>query len=467
MHALRLWVTGEGKSSVVRPRCCLVISLYPDARLLSFFTTVRQAITDVDILSKLCDTFLHPTFGSQRRPRTVTGAHGLSAGVTSALLALGVETGCLSEAPGTEDHAREVASMLRGGPEPDTSSSPDFFPRGARTSAGLWQELCRAGREVVFGSAATHSAHNYVPPWLNVPPHSTARHLVVKVTATKTATIGNGKRGHVHIEAGDSVWLGLLHDDDGVLGIALFWSRLDCEARMKPPTETLASVHRAPVAQCSFAAHVRRTGLRQDCEPAPLKTKLKSLKPRRYDSRDGQELLYASREAMKRHWPLVKVFARPLADRDASIAKNEKWWWPGGEAIMLYRSVTELSFDDVEHLDALDIKLPTSAADEGIMKQLGRNRDQLLPVPMALKVNQFSACTAEQLAWLIIGCKVCHHLAEHSLMRSCGSSNEGVNDSFDVQLDDDSSDDAGASASCPVGVTVSSEPVLLRSEVDS
>ena len=78
------------------------------------------------------------------------------------------------------------------------------------------------------------------PPWLALPLGLTSRHAVLKLTLKEPLPLPSKAKATTSAEspviaAGDSVWLGLLHDDSGVLGFAVFYSRLDAEARLRDP----------------------------------------------------------------------------------------------------------------------------------------------------------------------------------------------------------------------------------------
>ena len=98
-----------------------------------------------------------------------------------------------------------------------------------------------ASKSTVAQSSSDSPPFSWQPPWLALPSGLTSRHAVLKITlkeplplpskAPATTTSADPPA----IAAGDTVWLGLLHDDSGVLGFAAFYSRLDAEARLRDP----------------------------------------------------------------------------------------------------------------------------------------------------------------------------------------------------------------------------------------
>ena len=85
---------------------------------------------------------------------------------------------------------------------------------------------------VLVGGGTKKKDKKHVPPWLGMPTHLKARHLVVNIRIDRVGS-QIGIRDNFPLHAGDTIWLSLLHEDGGVLGLALFPSKLDCEARMK------------------------------------------------------------------------------------------------------------------------------------------------------------------------------------------------------------------------------------------
>lgn len=55
---------------------------------------------------------------------------------------------------------------------------------------------------------------DHCPPWLSRVPGASSRHMVISITLTQPLGV---------IEAGETVWMGLLHDEGGILGLAIFW----------------------------------------------------------------------------------------------------------------------------------------------------------------------------------------------------------------------------------------------------
>jgi len=126
------------------------------------------------------------------------------------------------------------------------------------------------------------------------------------------------------LSRGDSCWVGLLHDGGGVLGLALFLSRLDAEARLKDPeVMAMRDVHRPYAravhaaareasaeanssstatsgggggARCAYALHVAATTGEPFAEGQAVgqAARLKRTKPRSFDVRTGEEIFYAS-----------------------------------------------------------------------------------------------------------------------------------------------------------------------------
>jgi hypothetical protein len=102
----------------------------------------------------------------------------------------------------------------------------------------------------------------------------------------------------------------------GTFGIAIFFSRLDLEARVAPAEYP---VHRpqldSKTARCSFT----------NATAEDVGHELKRTKPRKFDVRTGLELQYADAQALRAHWPSVRAFARPLTERDEGIKVCTSW----------------------------------------------------------------------------------------------------------------------------------------------
>ena len=133
--------------------------------------------------------------------------------------------------------------------------------------------------------------------------------------------------------------------------------------------------------------------------------KLKRTKPRSYDVRTGHELLYASGEAQRAHWPSIKHWSRPLSDRDHGIATGRKWWAPPPlcEASLLFRDATMIPFDDHDVIRRLELPLATQSSPV----------EPTYPMPMALAAGVASRPSPPVCAWLEIGCAVARALPDY------------------------------------------------------
>ena len=203
------------------------------------------------------------------------------------------------------------------------------------------------------------------------------------------------------MERGDSVWLALLHDDE-MMGFAIFWCRLDCEARMLPPALDHANVHRE-TPRCAYEAASLETAPAA-AEALEKPVKLKRTKPRSYDLRTGSELVYESARAQRLHWPDVKPWSRPLSERDEGIAQGRKWWArpPLQEASLLYREATLVPFDDHDTIRRFGLPVPEPPGAQGA---------GCYPVPMQfLSEGRAAAPTAGVCAWLEVACAVAAQL---------------------------------------------------------
>lgn len=330
---------------------------------------------------------------------------------------------------------------------------------------------------------------NHLPPWLAVPPTASSRHMVLCLTLSQDVLLPCPEEAVKNstpekLEAGESVWVGLLHDDDGILGIALFWSRLDCEARMKDPTASMRQVHRPYTKhdQCALQLHrlkmVPTSLTNSDDDSESTKPKLKRTKPRSFDVRSGTELCYNSAQSLKDHWPAVRKWSRPLSEREEGIEADCKAWHPRGEAVILFREHSAVAFEDWEFVDqnnlfVLDHPPASGSSNSGlgeISKRLGRAPNSFFPLPIALKSNSsgnppsFCPCEAADLCWLTIACKVAIDLP-HILdifKRSSSSSTTTSSSKLSHRISHEI--ELPYTQTPSTHVTVSLDPVLLNTE---
>ena len=456
----------------------LIASLYPEGKILHYFIITKQRSAPLDVLlQKLLGVMQDPPFGVQRRPTHISfhGDTGEAAKLNPFLRKLEIVSESLSLAPGTMDYVREVASTLRGGPEPPITG-PIFFSSGI--PMWQWRALLHSS-SVLVGGDTKKKDKKHVPPWLGMPTHLKARHLVVNIRIDRVGS-QISIRDNFPLHAGDTIWLSLLHDDGGVLGVALFPSKLDCEARMKDPSDTLDDIFRETT-ECSYEAYKRKTKAAQETRTNESR-KLKHLKPRQFDVRDGLELAYSSTEALRAHWHVVKSFSRSLDERNEGILNNRKWWNPHGEAILMWRGINTLSFDEIDFLGSLDMDgFGTTTINPTVLQRLGVNDKNIVPVPMALKEGSFGACSLEQISWLTIGCCAASCLVNFfGDIRNVGDAVDAAKvksikqeipyryGHMDNRIEQEEGQNENETiSSCFVNITVTYDPVLLKNEVSA
>jgi hypothetical protein len=132
----------------------------------------------------------------------------------------------LPEATEVLSHAVTTILCKAGGAsvaEDSSSQMPQLFSvkSGSGTVAIPPVELYKC-----FTDAAASLVLSESPPWLSLPNHVSSRHAVISITLIEPFSFmyeeGHPSSSSV-LEKGETVWLGMMHDDGGILGLALFW----------------------------------------------------------------------------------------------------------------------------------------------------------------------------------------------------------------------------------------------------
>ena len=139
--------------------------------------------------------------------------------------------------------------------------------------------------------------------------------------------------------------------------------------------------------------------------------------------RNGRELAYGSSDALRKHWPHVRTWSRPLNEREDGIASGRTHWHSYGEIAMLYRPETQVAWEDLDL--ALDLNLPGPSEccssctggdndDNGAALRnstaaaaaaaLGRSEGmhELFPSPLHLSKEGIGPGSAVDVAWLTV-----------------------------------------------------------------
>lgn len=117
-------------------------------------------------------------------------------------------------------HTNAVTSMIcsAGGATVPEDTMPALYNAG-HVSVDFYQTFTQSASSLILGRpdviANTDKDEFDQLPWLSRTPGASSRHMIVSITLTASRVKG--------MEVGETVWLGLLHDDGGMLGIALFW----------------------------------------------------------------------------------------------------------------------------------------------------------------------------------------------------------------------------------------------------
>ena len=191
------------------------------------------------------------------------------------------------------------------------------------------------------------------------------------------------------------VWVAILGSPDptqpGVYGLAVFFSKLDAEARILPGQG--ADVFRDETPRCSYSGRTEGDlGKKANGEGK----KLKRTKPALYDTRSGADIMYADGAAQRcaqgderegererererlyysatspsspltppllpllsahhhppprAHWPSVKKFAKKSTDREKGL-KDGREHWADHEVVLTFENPTFVPFDDHDDID--------------------------------------------------------------------------------------------------------------------
>jgi hypothetical protein len=167
-----------------------------------------------------------------------------------------------------------------------------------------------------------------------------------------------------------------------------------------------------------------------DREKTDLPTKLKRTKPRSFDVRNGRELAYGSPDALRKHWPHVRQWSRPLSEREEGIASGRTHWHSYGEIALLYRPEPQVAWDDLDLAKDLNLPGPSGCSRSGgggsgddngegqdaktsrayaeasaaAAADLGRpeGMHELFPSPLHLSKEGIGPCSATDVAWLTV-----------------------------------------------------------------
>ena len=356
VRKLRVWSASskgadQGRGAIpCRPHAIFVMTLYPKGGLLSqqVCSPCEDPATSMDILEHLFSVMLNPSTGAQRRPGKLVFPDDVHVGALfKAMQNIKVEVSQLSEADGIDGVVSVFSNFLvkkdiaNVGP---TSEKP-----GILTGAGVLPGTCKAAFTAFRSLFAAHpwkKFHERQAIKLRFSSRISAKNNYGNVTKVEPTTVWAGIFGHDDSSGnGDG-------DSSSVMGIQVYFSRLDLEARLTPPGHKAfrPSAHREP--RCSYT--------NKTAAEASVKS-LKRTKPRKFDIRSGEELQYASADALRSHWPDVKKHARPLTERDEGIAKGRKRWMDE-EIAVLFEDQTMLPFDDHDAIEKHDLDLPSDGA---------------------------------------------------------------------------------------------------------
>ncbi|GBG24497.1 TBC1 domain family member 8B [Hondaea fermentalgiana] len=367
VRKLRVWsasseiVSETGEPRPCRPFAVTISCLYPEGRLLAqhLCDPPERPPQGPQVFQLLARAFLNPTAGAQRRPKAVTFADvALAGALYRGLESLGIETSQLSESEGLDEVVAKFSTLLVQkdiasiGP---TSENPGLL-------ASLPSKTGISTLRSVYAAAADLAR---AAPW-----KAWHERRLFKLSVSKDPLASNG-----------NAYLSVLgRDGGGTFGLALFFSKLDAEARLVPEGEKLYTRPEEP--RCAFTGQSEKD----------LGHALKRTKPRKMDLRTGKELVYADANALRSHWPAVRKFAIALDEFEAGRARGRKYWL-GKEATILFEDATLLPFDDLDSIDKEGFAVVS--AEEA--PTLGKQR---FPVFLHFKDGSPVTMNEEVLAWL-------------------------------------------------------------------
>ncbi|CAM9394878.1 unnamed protein product [Chrysoparadoxa australica] len=325
-----------------RPWTVLVCQLFPVSGLLrqELMNPPEEPPSDKVMAGEIASAMLDPSSGCQRRPgKIVFPAARNAEQLCMSLKAVGVETSVLGEAEGISEFVTTLSERLVH--EGLASVGPDSHGPGLLSVEGV-----SPGAVAGLFQAAAALAEEASDLWEHLHP----RHAL-------ELRLGGGG------EEPERAWLALLGSTKGVKeeagsadggraapprGLAIFFSRLDCEARVMEPGRHHEVWRPQPCCAWTGEKGGRSSASGGgDTEQHSSVAPLKRTRPRTYDLASGQELCYVDAEAQRKHWPHVRGRVHPLSERYEGMRKGRQHWW-GHEVVLFYREASALQFSDLD-----------------------------------------------------------------------------------------------------------------------
>jgi len=401
VRRLRVWSGAsegereDGSPQPCRPYSVIISCLYPEGRLLAqdICDPPEKPPAPTQVLNLLSRACLNPTIGAQRRPKSITFSDsGLAGALYRTMETFNIEVSQLSESEGIDEVVAKFSQLLVN------KEIATVGPTSERP--GLLQTLGVAATPVIRATYAAASQVAQDAPWREWHERRIFE-LTVEHPADWQPDARASSSTYTRIEP-NTVWLSLIgHDLGGTYGFAVFYSRLDAEARLVPEGQSLyTKFAEDEEARCSYTGQTE----------LELGHPLKRTKPRKVDIRTGKELQYADANALRSHWPSVRKFALPLDEVEAG-RKNKRQHWVGREATVLFEDATLIPFDDLSNIESEHFAIASKI-------QAPALGDQRYPVYLLFKNGEPVDPDMDALVWLeraALVAKALHSSGEYKL----------------------------------------------------
>ncbi len=452
---MRCWSAGTGPASVspqtgdpypTRPLVILISELYPRGRLLTHAipttTSCDLPPSPLETLDLLSKEIRDPTGGDkQHRPsKVVFTDKALLDGCHMTLRHWNVEPSYIDKpADGIMAYVREVSNLLVrkdiARDSGEVSALPSLimaFNNNNNTNLSpskppVPQELL----DWMSGYYSDCARLVSLDPWSSLTARSVFR-LNVRSPLPFCPLRDPVK--------GDDIYVSAVQDGD-LVGIGIWRSRLDAEARLVP-AEAGGAVHRAGGKRCYVTGGA-------NC---------KGLKPKMFDVRTGREIAFEGQEEQRKGWKHVKKYARPMEQRDDRTAQ----WNGESECSLMFKHLTLVPFSDLDEISEFGFAVAKGRG-EGHFG-VGGKEDCVYPVPARVVRGELMRPLKEDIAAIRIACG-----ALSSLLEDEGKRGEVMKSSFAAGAGGEVKMSLGSSKVEVMGVEVEieHEPIYMKSEVEA
>ncbi len=331
--------TESGRAVACRPFCTLVVGIYPAGRMISrsLCQPPQNPAHPQEIAQALMRAMMQPEDGfAQSRPGKIACVtKALAGALYNTMKSIDVEVCVCSETPGIELLVKSLSSLLIKKKIATVSKYNNHGGVCSNTPKGLLTLL--------YTEVATFVESKI---WHHHPPKKSLRldflrdSRALPVRQIWCTPIPPHPQNAQNGEGG---------------GIAVYFSRLDMEARL----DGSSGIIQNSLPACSF------TGKKE--ADLPKNRRLKRTKPRLYDIRSGLELMYVDAAAQRAHWPEVKRFAKKLDQRNKDLVEKRQWWMSYDLSLLLVNK-TRVPFNDLRYIESHG--LPVHGSDFAAMHRL-------------------------------------------------------------------------------------------------